>query len=299
VPRSTSARRAPSSTTTAPSDPQLAGRQLALVGLERRAHLGIAEGVGQHLWAPGRGDHGTHTAPRCHSCGRELRGHAAAPAIRPALAGLDREQRIIGRDTGDQRRRRIDRWVGGVQAVGVGEQHQEIGGEVVRDEGRDPVVVPEADLVARDRVVLVHHRHAAELEQPLQRAARVEVLPPIDEVVRHQEHLRAHRIVTFEGSVPCVHHTALTGSGQGLQRRRVGGSGSQTECVHASAHRARRHDHHLVPVTLHRTDLFGQRPDHRLVDHAEFIGERRRPDLHHHTHERLPVSGGRRAGTRS
>ena len=46
----------------------------------------------------------------------------------------------------------------GVEAVDVGQQHQRVGTDQVRDECGEPVVVAEADLVRGDRVVLVDDR---------------------------------------------------------------------------------------------------------------------------------------------
>ena len=63
----------------------------------------------------------------------------------------------------------------------------------VGDERGDAVVVAEADLVVGDGVVLVDHRHDAELEQPPQRAPGVQVLLADAEVERRQQHLPARR----------------------------------------------------------------------------------------------------------
>ena len=45
----------------------------------------------------------------------------------------------------------------------------------VGDEGGQPVVVAETDLVVGDGVVLVHDRHHAELQQAQERVAGVQV----------------------------------------------------------------------------------------------------------------------------
>ena len=113
VPRSTSARQAPSSTVTAPCDvrgepdPQLARRQLAVVGHERRAD---GERRRRRRRArPGAsacGDHRAHTAD--HEAMRaagELRRHAAAPPVRcRSRPARHRQQRIVGGHLGDERR---------------------------------------------------------------------------------------------------------------------------------------------------------------------------------------------------
>ena len=58
----------------------------------------------------------------------------------------------------------------------VGEQHEQVGGDQVGDERGQAVVVAEADLVVGDGVVLVDDRHHAEVEQPAEGAAGVQVL---------------------------------------------------------------------------------------------------------------------------
>ena len=60
----------------------------------------------------------------------------------------------------------------------------------MRDERSDAIVVAVAELVAGERVVLVDDRDAPELDETQQRLAGVQVLAAIDEVVRHQQHLR-------------------------------------------------------------------------------------------------------------
>ncbi len=76
----------------------------------------------------------------------------------------------------DQRGAGIDPRVGGEQSRRVGEEHEHVGVDEVGDEGGQAVVVTEADLVVGDGVVLVHDRDHAELEQPPQRRACVQVL---------------------------------------------------------------------------------------------------------------------------
>ena len=93
----------------------------------------------------------------------------------------------------------------------------------MRDERRDAVVVAEADLVARERVVLVDDRHAAQLEQPLHGAARVQVLLAVGEVVWHDEDLRRDQAVARERLVVVGHEAALARGGERLERGRIRG----------------------------------------------------------------------------
>ena len=85
---------------------------------------------------------------------------------------------------GDELGRRVAAGIGREEPVEVGQQHEHVGAHEVGHERGEPVVVAEADLVVGHRVVLVDHRHAAELEQADERLAGVQVLAAVDEVVR-------------------------------------------------------------------------------------------------------------------
>ena len=100
----------------------------------------------------------------------------------------------------------------------VGEQHEQVGGEQVGDQRGQAVVVAEADLVVGDGVVLVDHRHHAEVEQPAERGAGVEVLLADREVERGEQHLAADEAVGGEGALVDPHEPALAHRRGGLQR---------------------------------------------------------------------------------
>ena len=63
-----------------------------------------------------------------------------------------------------------------VQGVDVGEQHERVGVHQVRDQGGEPVVVAEPDLVGGHGVVLVDDRDDAEVRAAGQRAVGVGVV---------------------------------------------------------------------------------------------------------------------------
>ena len=50
-------------------------------------------------------------------------------------------------------------------------------------QGRQPIVVAEADLVVGDGVIFVHDRDHAQVEQDRKGLAGVEVLAPVNEVI--------------------------------------------------------------------------------------------------------------------
>ena len=93
----------------------------------------------------------------------------------------------------DERRFGVEARIGGEQSAVSVSSTQQVGADEVRDERGEPVVVAVADLVVGDGVVLVHDRHDAELEQALHRLAGVEVLRPVAEVVRGEQHLARRR----------------------------------------------------------------------------------------------------------
>ena len=232
--RSTRARRAPSSTVTDPATREakaihsLRAAELAAVGLEARADAVVGDGPAEHAGSRRAGDHRAHARPRGDAGRLQLARHAAAAPAAAAAAGVDRQHRVVDTDPGDQLGVGVHAWVGGVQALQIGEQHEHGGTDVVGDEGGEAVVVAVADLVAGDGVVLVDDRHRAQRQQARQRAPGMEVLPAVDEVVGHEQGLRRHQAVGAEGGVPAAHQARLAGGRQGLQRRHVGRTLRQT-----------------------------------------------------------------------
>ena len=71
-----------------------------------------------------------------------------------------------------------------------GEQHEQAGADEERDLRGERVVVAEADLVGRGRVVLVHDRHDAELEQRLQGVPHVDVGAALGDLGAREQDLR-------------------------------------------------------------------------------------------------------------
>ncbi len=119
----------------------------------------------------------------------------------------------------------------------------------VGEEGGQEVVVAEADLVVGDGVVLVHHRHHAQLEQAVEGLAGVEVLGAVGEVEGGQQHLAHHQPVRAEGGVVDAHQPALADGGDGLEGGDVVRSAAgQAQGGQAGGDRPRRHHHH--PVAL-------------------------------------------------
>src|SRR5207248_427006 len=77
--------------------------------------------------------------------------------------------------------------VGRVEAVHVGQQHQQVGLDEGGDQGAQVVVVADLDLLDGHRVVLVDDRQDAEAQQGQQRVARVEVAGAVADVLGGDE----------------------------------------------------------------------------------------------------------------
>ena len=105
---------------------------------------------------------------------------------------------------------------------GVGEQHEQVGADQVRDQRGEPVVVAVADLVVGDGVVLVDDRHDAEVEEAPQRLARVEVLRAHAEVVGREQHLAREQPVPAQDRAEALDQPRLADRGDRLQRADVG-----------------------------------------------------------------------------
>ena len=145
----------------------------------------------------------------------------------------------------------------------------------VGDERGDAVVVAEADLVVGDGVVLVDDRHAAELEQPGQRSAGVEVLAPAHEVVRDEEHLRGDDAVTDRarrGRAPSagVCPAAASACNVAMSAGRAVRPSAATPADTAPDD----DDEDLVTVGPQGGDLLAQPRDRAMVDHTPLVRER-------------------------
>ena len=132
-PSETSARRAPSSTTTRPDAPTAnAIQSLRLVSRSARAATSVPDApsgdrVGDHTRRAGRRDHRAHPRPRRDARRGELGGHAAAAPRRAGAADRGVERLVDRGDLLDERRAAVEARVGGEEAGGVGEHHEHVG----------------------------------------------------------------------------------------------------------------------------------------------------------------------------
>ena len=153
--------------------PDARNQVAAGAGLDRVERMIDVAGCDHHVGAGGGRD----------LAGLDLGAHAAARVIGRGVAG---HRFDLGGDARHQRnvpgvgvggRRRV------VEAVDVGQQHQQVGARHRGDAGGEAVVVAVADLGGGDGVVLVDDRHAAPFQELADGRAGVEIAPPLLGVV--------------------------------------------------------------------------------------------------------------------
>ena len=230
--RCNSARTAPSSTAIAP-----AGFKVPAIHCLRVAS-GVEDGTNQVQRAPssmrlqrmlggalgdaqmtarahgdlGRGDLGLHAA----------RTHLAADPARHRLdCGGDLEH------PGNEFGVRVLVGIGGVQAVDVRQQHQTIGAHHLRHARGQPVVVAVADLGGRHGVVFVDHRHRAQRQQRVQRAARIQIAAALLGIAEGQQDLRHRDLVGVQQFLVGVRETNLPDRGRRLALLELEFAGAQ------------------------------------------------------------------------
>ncbi len=224
---------------------------LRAVRLRRRASKRVPTGspaaaAAEHAGTGRVGDHRRNARPRGDPGRLQLARHSATPPTTAAVSGGDRQQRVVDADLADQLGSGVVPGVGGVQPVEVREQDEKGRPHVVRHQRGETVVVAIADLVGRDRVVLVDDGHGAERQQTRERAPGVEVLPAVDEVVGNEQRLGGDETVFGEGVVPAAHQPGLPGGGDRLQGGDVGGASFETQCCDTGGDSSRRHDDDVV-----------------------------------------------------
>jgi kynureninase len=157
-----------------------------------------------------------------------------------AAAGHRLERRVAGAAFTDQPGRRIAARVGAEEAGLIGQDHQRIGVDQVRDQRAERVVVAELDLVGHDRVVLVDDRHDGQAEQRQQRRARVQVAAAIGQVGVREQHLRSADAMGREAALVRLHESHLADCRCGLQLVHRGGTPDPAEPLDAFGDRAGR-----------------------------------------------------------
>ena len=145
---------------------------------------------------------------------------------------------------------------------------------------RQAVVVAEADLVGRDRVVLVDHRHGAERQQRGHGLAGIEIAAALLGVVERQQDLRHGDAVARQRLLVGVRELDLAGRGGGLALLELQRAGRQLEMRAAEADGAGGDQHDLAAALCRRaTSSVRASSQSRRISPLVFIDQDRGADL--------------------
>ena len=140
-----------------------------------------------------------------------------------------------------------------VDALDLGQQHEQPRPQQNGDLRGQRVVVAEGDLVGRGRVVLVHDRHHAELEQRGQGVARVDVRGALADIRGGEQDLRSGE--RSERFVPRRLQPRLAERGRGLQSRDAARTAIEAEPRETQRNRSGGDDADRLAGLDHATDL--------------------------------------------
>ena len=169
--------------------------------------------------------------------------------------------------------------VGGVQALLVREEDQEVGAQHDGHLRGQHVVVAEADLVGGRGVVLVDHRNDVPREQPAQGVARVDVAVPAVEVLARQQYLGGRELVVAEEALVVGEEAALTDGGGRLQGRHLSRPLHDAQDVLTTGDGAARDEHHTSPAVHELGDVGGEPGQEAAAEAQVIVGDRAGADL--------------------
>ena len=119
-------------------------------------------------------------------------------------------------DNGYQLGRRVFRWRCGVKTLHIGEQNQKIGARHRGDAGGEAVVVAIANFVCRDSIVLIDHRHRAQIEKAADRRPCIEITLALLRVPERDKNLTCGKLSIRENFRPNARQGDLPDGGGGL-----------------------------------------------------------------------------------
>ena len=182
--------------------------------------------------------------------------------------------------------RAVERRVGGIETIGIGQQHQQPRLEQDRDLGGEEVVVAEGDLVGGGGVVLVDDRDHAPIDQPPQGLAGVEVVGASGDVGGGEQDLRGASAVLGEAALIGAEEIALADRGGGLQLVHRPRAHRQIHQPHAAGDRARGDHRHPLSPALEGGYLLADRVEHVGAQGAVIGGDDRGTELDDEGHRR-------------
>lgn len=220
-------------------EPALAIRQGRGTGLKHRAHGLAGQQALEHQGIAAIGQAHPHAARGGDPGGGELGGHAAgAPLAATAGHAAEPFELFEVAHLGDRPGVGIGAWIARIEAVDIGEQHQLRRIDRHSHQGREGVVVAEAQLVGGEGVVLVDHRHHPPGQQLLEGAAGVLVAAAGGEIAPGEQHLGHRQAAHGEGVLIQGHQPALAHGRRRLQGHHLAGAAGKAQHAAAEPHGA-------------------------------------------------------------
>ncbi len=145
-------------------------------------------------------------------------------------------------------------WVGGVEAVLVGEEHEQVGFDEVGDECREVVIVTQADFFGADGVVFVDDGNDAVLDEGFEGVTGVEVAATIGEVFAGEQDLADGNLVVAEELAVDFHEARLANGGEHLFGGDVARECGVADGLAADGDGARADDDELVALLVQGGD---------------------------------------------
>ena len=228
----------------------------------------------EHVRPAPRRDHRRDPGRRRDTRRRDLARHAPAPELARLAEG------DVGRlvAVGDERRARSGRMLR-VDAVDLGQEHEQARAHEQRGVRRERVVVAERDLVGRGRVVLVHDRDDAELQQRAERVAQVHVARAVTDVGGGEEHLRGLEPFAPQGGAPRALEPRLPDGRRRLKLRCRAAAAAEPEPREPERDCARGHDADSLARAHERSDLRDAVREERAAHAPVLVDDERRAQL--------------------
>ena len=180
--------------------------------------------------------------------------------------------------------------VGSVQTVNIRQQHEQIGVNAGRDDGRERIIVADAELCDGNRVVLVDDRNRIQLQQALDRVPEILVPDWVGDIVRRQQDLCDGVAVFGEQLVVGIHQLTLTDCGGSLLGRYICRPLSEAELAHAHADRAGGDEDHLISGILEVAEHLAERFHLADVQPAGWMRDGGGADFNDNAHTGVPSS---------
>ena len=239
--------------------------------------------MGQRPFHPAVADRQRDAGSTGHACGEQFCRHAARTHARPGFAGCHRH------DVGGERlhhrqalRGGIGGRIGGVETINVGQQDHPARPRRLGRPRRQPIIVAKADFGGGHRVILVQHRHRAQIEQAGNGGRDVEIAPPVFQIAQRQQHLCRRQALCGQQGFPYARQCHLPDGGSGLRVFKAGATALfQAQPTRPQGNGAGRHNDDLLALSAALGDV-GDHAGQPLAAHrARCIHKQGRANLYH------------------